>query len=516
MKKRMVVLIALLTALSLFLEGCAQADTASAGNPPESTDVEAETWELDDFFDNQEEQYNENPDSYMAEAYDPDEQEEECEPEELDEVFLHLDGMPIVAMAPFVDGVGWIQYMENGELYTAAVETDGHVLFEIPGPVWYASPFENGAAFVVISDNPTYYPNADPTIGCYEQVAPAETHEEIYDLSGNLLFSTLPLYAPFGAGESHILCAGDDMFVVLRHVTGVESDSWQLGTISKYGDLLYDFVEYENINKSILPTWKGKYHGTGRLPNMYGAGYGNGNDGDQGDGFSRYVGEGVYYLTSGSAEVFYKPETELVVESSGEKLLSDCYGGKVLSSWRGNYYIQDINGESYDKAIPLQSNMYYEDIQPGRIFRYDHFMTSNLYYHDHAYYDIEMNRAIEIEEYTSLQMDGSVFNEGFALIFLVGKDGNTYVTVIDDEGTIQFEPIRAQRTSGKVSDGYFVVRTDTECAVYDITGDYVRHLCSAAEGEYFRDISGGYVTIFGVVNGKGMNRIYDMNPEWTR
>ena len=113
-------------------------------------------------------------------------------------------------------------------------------------------------------------------------------------------------------------------------------------------------------------------------------------------------------------------------------------------------------------------------------------------------------------------MDGSVFNEGFALIFLVGKDGNTYVTVIDDEGTIQFEPIRAQRTSGKVSDGYFVVRTDAECAVYDITGDYVRHLCSAAEGEYFRDISGGYVTIFGVVNGKGMNRIYDMNPEWTR
>lgn len=208
-------------------------------------------------------------------------------------MYLNLDGMTIVAMAPFENGVGWIQYMRSGEMYTAAVELDGHVLFEIPGPVWYASSFENGAAFVVISDNATYYPNADPAIGCYEQVAPAVVHEEIYDLSGTILYSTAPEYAVNGE-EDHILCAGDDMFVVLRHMAGLELNSWQLGAIGKYGERFYDFVEYSNVGKGLLQTWRGKYSGTRRLPNIYGAGYGNGNAGDQGDGFSRYIGEGVY------------------------------------------------------------------------------------------------------------------------------------------------------------------------------------------------------------------------------
>jgi len=500
MRKRIVLLIASLVVFCLICVGCAPAGIASV----EPSEEEPESGELDDFFDGQEEYYDANLESYEPEA--------SSELPNIPEKYLDLDGMTIVAMAPFEGGIGWIQYMDGGEMYTAAVELDGHVLFEIPGPVWYVSAFEDGAAYAVISDNATYYPNASPTVGCYEQVAPAVFHEEIYDLSGRLLYSTDPTYDAATLGDNHIICAGDASYVVLRHVADLEYDSWQLGVIDKNGEILYDFAEYEEVDKSLLPTWNGKYHGTSRLPNMYGAGYGNGNDGDQGDGFSRYIGEGVYYLTSGSSEVLYKPAMNIAVESSGKKLLGECYGGKVLSTWNGNYYIQDIINDSFEHAIPLQSNLNYEDIGPGRIFRYDHFMTESLYYHDHAYYDIEMNRVIEIEQYTSLKMDGSIFNEGFALIFLVGKDGNTYVTAINDEGTIQFEPFRADCTSGRISDGYFVARTDTECAVYDVMGDYVRHLCSATEAEYIRDISGGYVTIFG----GGRNRIYDMNPEWER
>lgn len=499
MKKRMTILVALLTILCLFLSGCAQAnDAASAEEISEPAIREPEEQSE---ITTEEEEYFELDDDVEVEVYEP-----EMAPDT--GMYLDLDGMAIVAMAPFENGVGWIQYMRSGEMYTAAVELDGHVLFEIPGPVWYASSFENGTAFVVISDNATYYPNADPAIGCYEQVAPAVVHEEIYDLSGTVLYSTAPEYAVNGE-EDHILCAGDDMFVVLRHMAGLELDSWQLGAIDKYGERFYDFVDYSNVGKGLLQTWRGKYSGTRSLPTMYGAGYGNG---DQGDGFSRYIGEGVYYLTGSSTAVFYEPETRTVTDPIGRTLLGECYGGKVLSTWNGSYYIQDIINDSSEYAVPLQSNLNYEDIGNGSIFRYDHFMTEGLYYHDHAYYDIEMNRAIEIEQYTSLKMDGSIFNDGFALIFLVGKDGNTYVTVINDEGTIQFEPFRADLTSGRISDGYFVARTDTECAVYDVMGNYVRHLCSATEAGYIRDISGGYVTIFG----DSRNRIYDMNPEWER
>lgn len=507
MKKRMTILVALLTILCLFLSGCAQAnDAASAEEISEPAIREPEEQSE---ITTEEEEYFELDDDVEVEVYEP-----EMAPDT--GMYLDLDGMAIVAMAPFEGGIGWIQYMRSGEMYTAAVELDGHVLFEIPGPVWYVSPFEDGAAYVVISENATYYSNANPSLGCYEQVAPAITHEVIFDVYGNELYTTSSTQTSTSTKEEHILCAGDGKYVVLRHESGLEYNGWALGTIDKFGNIIDDFQAYDGINDGLLPTWRGKYSGTRSLPNQYGAGYGNGNDGDPGDGFSRYIGEGVFYLTGGGK--LYQPEKTVLTTVKGTRLLSDCYGGKVLSVWNGTYYVQNVNGNDVNSVQILKENQYI-DIGNGKVFRYGkygHLMTENLFYHDHAYYDIEMNRAIEIEEYTSLQMDGSVFNEGFALIFLVGKDGNTYVTVINDEGTVQFEPIRAQRTSGKVSDGYFVVRTDTECAVYDINGDYVRHLCSAAEGEYFRDISGGYVTIFGVVNGKGMNRIYDLNPEWVR
>ncbi len=441
---------------------------------------------------------------------DPEEEWEEHpeeEPEEEPGVYMNLDGMTIVAMAPFENGVGWIQYMKGKEMYTAAVRTDGRLLFEIPGAVWYASAFEDGAAYVVVSDNATYYSNADPSLGCYEQVAPASVHEEIYDLRGNLLYST----AWSGSGESHIVCSGEGLYIVLRHESGLEYDRWLLGAIGKDGETVSDFKVYDGINGGLLRTWKGKYSGTRSLPNMYGIGYGNGNAGDQGSGYSRYIGEGAYCLVGSSGSVFYMPGNGVVTKPEGT-VLGDCYGGEVLIYRYSSYYTQNVYSGETAPAAPLNAGRRYEDIGNGRIFQYDHLMPNNLYYYDHSYYDIEMERVIDIEKYTSLKMDGSVFNEGYALIFLVGMDGKTYTTVIDDEGTVQFEPILADKTSGKVSDGYFVVRTDTECAVYDIGGNYVRYLCTAMEGEYIRDISGGYVTVWG----NGMNKIYDMNPEWER
>ena len=69
MRKRIVVLIALLMALILLFVGCAQADVTgtSAEDYREPIDEEFEDYELDDFFDDQEERYNAYPDSYDPE-----------------------------------------------------------------------------------------------------------------------------------------------------------------------------------------------------------------------------------------------------------------------------------------------------------------------------------------------------------------------------------------------------------------------------------------------------------------
>ena len=434
------------------------------------------------------------------EEYELNEDELEPQIDQEPEVYLNLDGMSILAMAPFEDGVGWVQYMSDGEMFTAAVETDGHLLFKIPGPVWYVSPFEMGAAYVVISDNATYYSNA---AGGYEQVASAVTHEEIYDLDGNLWYST----AWSSYDEEHILCSKDDKFVVLRHESGLDHNDWTLGTIDRFGDTVDEFRSYDGVGGGLLPSWKSKYSGTKMLPNKYGAGYGNGNDGDPGDGFSRYIGDGAFYLTGGS--LLYQPEKQTVGALKGTTLVSDVFDGKVLSYWNGTYYVQDINSSDANSVQALRDNQYTDIKARGFSDGFRHMMVENLLYHDHAYYDIDMNRAVEITDYTNLEMDGSIFHDGYALIALKGMDGKGYVTVIDKNGTVQFEPIQAKKASQRVSDGYFVVRTDTECAVYDIYGNYIRYLCSASDAEYIYDISGGHVT----VNGFGATKIFTLNPE---
>ena len=118
--------------------------------------------------------------------------------------------------------------------------------------------------------------------------------------------------------------------------------------------------------------------------------------------------------------------------------MSDVFDGKVLSYWNGTYYIQDINGSDANSVQALQDNQYVDIRHLGFSDGFRHLMADNLLYHDHAYYDINMNRVVEISDYTNLEMDGSIFNEGYALIALKGLDGNGYVTVIDESGTIQF------------------------------------------------------------------------------
>ena len=430
------------------------------------------------------------------------------------EVFLNLDGTCVVGMAPFADGIGWVQYMESKELITAAVHIDGGRLFSLTGPVWYVSPFEDGAAFAVISDNAVYYPNADYNVGCYAQSSPVMTHEVILDSRGSECYATSYSKTSRTDSEEHIICSGGGKFVVLRRESGLEGIVCRLGTIDMYGNVVDPFKSYDGVGDNLLSSWKSLFSGARGLPGKYGAGYGSGSDGDPGDGYPRYIGEGAYYLTGGKV---YLPAENRVVQLKGGKLLSDCYGGKVLSCHDGTYYIQNVrsDADSFEYASEFRREIG-RDIDRFRAkfcyCHWDRMMPNDLYYHDHAYYNINMERVIEIEPYPSLKMDGSVFNEGYALILIVGADGNTYVTVIDDTGEVQFEPFRATKTSSRVSDGYFVALTDTGCAVYDVQGNYVRYLCPASEAGYFRDISGGHVTIFGAVGSRAMNRIFRLAP----
>lgn len=429
--------------------------------------------------------------------------------------YFQLDGMEIVGMGPFVDGIGWIQYYEGAEMYTAAVEEDGHVLFKVPGPVWYVSPFEDGTAFMVVSDNASHFTGESYL---YEQKQDSGWHEVIVDMEGNELYSTARIDTSTSTNEEHILCAGEGKFVALRYSSGLQSNEWKLGTIDKDGNVINEFVHYsidvpgwssakQETNAGLLPNWKNSK----TLPSYY---YFREDAGAYSDnGFPRYIGEGVFYLPGG--RMLYQPDKQLVTLLEGDHLMSNVFDGKVISKWNTDtYYLQDVDSSEGQTVRELKETQYaafsYKDSAMGDLF--PNIMLDNKLYHDHAYFDIGLNRAIQIADYPELPMEGSCFSDGYALLRLKGVDDNYYVTVIDETGAVQFEPFKIKGnvgTSPKISEGYFVANDGTDCAVYDVHGNYIRRLCSGSDVFRIPTISSNFV----MISFNGIDaRLYALNP----
>ncbi len=459
-----------------------------------------------------------------------------AEPEEDPGVYLDLDGMNVIGTAPFAEGIGWVQYADRTEVYTSAVEPDGHVLFTVTGPVLYVSPFENGTAFIVYADNAFgYEPNSSRKYYVYAlQKADSACHEVIVDTAGKELYTTSAVDTTRSHEEEHILCGGGGKFVVLRHQSGLEYNGWTMGTINAAGETVDAFQSYSGkiseyysytVGSGMLPEWADDYYDSQiQLKNSY-LTY---NKSD----VAGYLGEGVYYIP-GYPNMLYIPAKGIVVPTShSARVIGEVHNGKVLSydSGTASYYREYTDGVTESEYLNRILDAY-QYIDPDRLpigtrmrfYTYSFFrkrMTGNRYYHDHAYFDMEMNRVVEITDYPELDMEGSAFSDGYALLRLLGKDGNLYVTVIDENGTVQFEPFKItdgeKSLSPGISNGFFVANDGDDCAVYDIHGNYIRHICSGQDVNSMPMISGGYVLfqMSSRSSGQGMELVlYRLNPE---
>ena len=98
---------------------------------------------------------------------------------------------------------------------------------------------------------------------------------------------------------------------------------------------------------------------------------------------------------------------------------------------------------------------------------------------------------------------------------------NGSVTAIDENGAVQFEPFKitdgAEGLSRGVSNGFFVANDGADCAVYDVYGNYIRHLCGGQDVSDMLMISGGYVLLQMSPAASGMGELalvlYRLNPE---
>ncbi len=410
----------------------------------------------------------------------------ESEPEE----YLHLDGMTVFGYAPFVDGIGWVQYADKTEVYTAAVEEDGHVLFTVTGPVCYASRFDQGTAFLVVAEHANgmnyqeLYNGKKYSLSKFHYYPTVQTtyHEVILDKKGNVLYTTSRTATSTNAEEEHILCSGGGKFVVLRHVSNLQYDGWQLGTIDASGNTLDEFQAYSSsagksgssiANESMLATWSGEIV----LPNSYTA-YGA-------DDLARYVGDGLYYLP-GSTSVLYQPSEQRVI------IRDDAYNAaKYDKYWYINQSKSHTNALMYTYFDPYRA-------EGDNVFfiRQTYSYKSSV---DYYYYNADTKKKTELTIYPEQVKDGSRFHGGYAILRIVGADKNNYITILDKDLKEQFEPFKITASvagiSPHVSNGYFVANDGSDCAVYDIRGNYIRHLVDGSKVSRITSISGNYVLI---------------------
>ena len=92
-------------------------------------------------------------------------------------------------------------------------------------------------------------------------------------------------------------------------------------------------------------------------------------------------------------------------------------------------------------------------------------------------------------------MIGGPFYGKYAVLSITGVDGNSYVTVIDKNGTIQFEPFQVKEIRHEMFGGNFIVKgVDEKWTVYNAKGELLQ---TYADWRGISWIQGGYAFVWG-------------------
>ena len=383
----------------------------------------------------------------------------------------------------FMNGRAWLQFINNGQYETVSVDNKGVKQFSISGTVVYASPFVDGTAFLVFYDGQD---KKDSRITFY--------HETIVDLQGNELYSTSIADTDKDKHEEHILAYGEGKFVVLRNVADIYNNVWMLGTIDAHGKTIDEFKPYTydyeesylgdyTVADDLIPEWDKYDRRNLRIvyDRMTFNKLGNLDNAD----IPEYLGEGAFYVTN---SVVYHPSKGTISILSKDNFRGSASNGYVISlgsapsTWYRNSLNKRESERIFDKSV--SSSAYLNDFG----------MKNGMVFHDHGYYDVFGNEIIHVKGFDEQHIFCTPFSDGYALMTINGADGNTYVTMIDSNGTSQFEPFKTDWLSERIDGGYFVSRYDGTVKVYNHNGEAVMDI-PVDEHERYYYISEGFVRI---------------------
>ncbi len=459
MKKRMMMVLTVLTAAVSGLSACGQSEAAPEAPAQEYCEDASSGWYGEDMREE---------DSSYAEAVSWSESGTE---ETAAAAPDHLP-MALTGATEFRNGRAWIRYDDAGSTVLSGIDTEGNILFTIrdENTILYCAPFEDGFSW-------------------YAGKGEDGQYETIVDEYGNICYQagTAPVS---GAQEEHVLCYGNGKFVISRHISNMTADEWQLGCIDAYGNDVTEFLSCEQA----------RYLGqTGSVSSgTMNTLYDRFDTGDDDWPVSACLGSSVYFLKDMGVhrnDILFNADTGSITEGFLDERGYDTEGWYwPLGMEDGRILAADASGEISiaDTDAHLLGSY---DTNAYRWTDGDASCGGGLFYRDRVYgseergyFDLSGQLVLSLEGlYPELDVWGYPFYDGYAVVWIRGQDRNDYATVIDRNGEQQFEPVPIGKvlSSGMILSGRFMVRSaDGERLILDRQGNVLHDLSQELPDRY--------------------------------
>lgn len=355
----------------------------------------------------------------------------------------------LTGFSDFQEGRAWVQYGET----TALIDKEGKIIWECDANIAQISSMKDGLAYFRVSG--------------YEY----DTYM-IIDSDGNITYTR-------DCDENYfILAHGDGLFLVAEHIMNFDTNEWRFGAIDKNGNIVVPFKAYETS----VPLGADPAEYTPQLLGI---------DSEYNIGCT-YRGDGVFELTYAHQQ-FYTFQMDILLNIETQTILFtyDAYKAtsddseyrvSFLSEFENGSAIVIVSGERNEKLIctlsvdgtltqiVAEENWSFNGGFPDQILGNE--FSDGLCYLDGRFYNLEGECVIDFPQYRGKHtyFCGS-FVDGYAWMNIVGADGEDYITIIDNNGSLMFEPTTGYGSPLFNDGNYMVSHTDDCLTVFDINGN---------------------------------------------
>lgn len=438
----------------------------------------------------------------------------------------------------FEEGRAWIYYQETNdaikdkndiiidnsgaEQWAAIIDKQGNILWKKQGSLVVAEPFRDGLSYCLFDNG--------------------ETESYIFlDSEGNETFTK-------EKDDTYIMLGhGNGLFLVAKHISTFDTNEWQIGAIDKHGETIVPFQVYEKLpppgpepveHPGVCPdpheSWESyslyqeycnqlaKYEEYERYMQIYAYNPITFDDEDMWDykqfDTCEYMGDSIFKLSfdCGDCLVLLNIETQKIIYTTDQNIerYNSDYIAFVKDSQKDTYFENGIATvlHTYDssdergwyksasvvctmssdgKLTPLFENSWTEDVLCRKEMIFDDgliYLGSSPIeelFPSGAYYNLEGECILDFPEYRNKnQYVCGSFVDGYATIVLLGADDNIYISAINKNGELMFEPKQGFTSASVVNEKCIAAITNGCVAVFDINGNLLHTIeCACIQPE---------------------------------